>query len=778
MAEVDFDRSVPVEIDRFGSILRQLVPAFAFCVFLVNIPRFVDVDTLQVDAEKCGYFAMISLVIGLPTILNIVKVSYSLGLSVVLSKLGMDLVLVSKVGRAENIATTTVLVTDKTLTLTTGEFSASNFVMFGEHLGVSSTVVDFHPGNPLDAELGSVKTDVQTKQLEILALICAMCRPYGEVIDIGEDDRIHAVAGNIEASLTILAERILAIGKQRREGSTSLLPFVYELENTHKVLDMLGMTVQRRIWSALVAGEDGHIQLLCRGEKEKILKRCTHALLPDGAKVELTLEMRGVFDLELQAMEREGFQLELCAYVEDRVTNSIQDMVATDLTLVGAVGIEECPRWNVKESMRACIKAKVSPVVVTGDNKFASERLCRDIGLFSTDDDVKMRSLDAPKFSRLNLEKQREILDRTMRKGVLFSGASPQFKQNLVKILQNMGNTVTVVGDGRNDFRMIKQSDIGITMGLSGVDDCKREADFLLLDDEFANIIEILTLFRLLWNNARSVATYILICLSGQVMTLLLTGLTSIPEGIMPKHLFFLNMVAVKMAEFALTFSASDRRTTTEVPQGRELITRRGIFRILLVGLFIGLGATSVVIVWYTNALFPYLDLSGDGHTIVSYSQLTQHEMCNLATNVFDAWHDGTTPAFKASPWTAGKFTISVEGCDYFVGEGKMKACTLCFCVLLMTHQLVAWSSVARSWLFTLVFPLYNLPLVSATLLTCLLEMVLLYHSQISRYFGAVALTRDEWILVVLCSVPAFVVNELFKLLGPRRNDVQKDKAE
>ncbi len=174
----------------------------------------------------------------------------------------------------------------------------------------------------------------------------------------------------------------------------------------------------------------------------------------------------------------------------------------TDLVFAGLIGLEDPPRPEVPEAIRKCHEAGIKVVMITGDGSRTAVAIAREIGLIKGDPVV----IEGHEFSMLS---DRELKERLANREVIFSRMTPRHKMRVVSALQENSERVAVTGDGVNDAPALKKADIGIAMGISGTDVAKEASDMILLDDNFATIVNAIEEGRAVYENIRKFISYI-----------------------------------------------------------------------------------------------------------------------------------------------------------------------------------------------------------------------------------------------------------------------------
>jgi calcium-translocating P-type ATPase len=264
-------------------------------------------------------------------------------------------------------------------------------------------------------------------------------------------------------------------------------------------IDEIPFDTDRKRMSVVCEGPDGRT-LYCKGALETVLPLCSRVQW-DARTVPLDAAARQAFLQAQDAMAGHGLRVLAFAHA------AVPDGAAASedgLTLSGIVGLEDPPRPEVPQAIARCEEAGIRVVMVTGDHPHTAEAIAREIGLVRS---ARPVVITGDRLRRMKPAQLQLALDAPE---ILFARVAAEQKMLIVAALQTKGEIVAVTGDGVNDAPALKTADIGIAMGISGTDVAKQAADIVLLDDNFASIVDAVEEGRSVFDNLRKFLTYIL----------------------------------------------------------------------------------------------------------------------------------------------------------------------------------------------------------------------------------------------------------------------------
>ena len=199
------------------------------------------------------------------------------------------------------------------------------------------------------------------------------------------------------------------------------------------------------------------------------------------------------------------------------------DMLALmeGLTLLALVGIVDPPRAAAKAAIATAHSAGIQVRMITGDHAITAEAIARELG-------IEGRAISGAQFAELSDDQADTEIDQI---GVI-ARVTPEQKVRLVDILKRKGHVVGMTGDGVNDAPALKQSDIGIAMGITGTEVSKEAAAMILTDDNFATIVKAVELGRGLYDNLVKYIRFQMGVLAGMIVMFLGSSILNIASGI------------------------------------------------------------------------------------------------------------------------------------------------------------------------------------------------------------------------------------------------------
>ena len=226
------------------------------------------------------------------------------------------------------------------------------------------------------------------------------------------------------------------------------------------------------------------------------------------------------------------------------------------MTLIGLQALMDPPRHEAAEAIAKTQEAGIRVVMITGDNALTAQTVARQLG-------IGERVVEARELEDLS----RPALLERIKNVDIVARATSQIKHQVLQALQDAGHFVAMTGDGVNDATALKQSDVGVAMGLRGTDIAKESAAMVLLDDNFATIVAAIEEGRRIFDNIRKFTNYLLSTSLGEVFVVLALSIA----GYFPlsaKMLLWVNVVTDLIPASALAADPA-------VPQVMERRPRR-----------------------------------------------------------------------------------------------------------------------------------------------------------------------------------------------------------
>lgn len=318
-----------------------------------------------------------------------------------------------------------------------------------------------------------------------------------------------------------------------------------------------------------------------KGAPDVIIKRCSTILI-NGIKEPITKRHLDAIEKENQRCANNGLRVLGFAYKDYR-GNQVTLEDEHDLTFIGLVSLMDPPRIESQDAVAKCKIAGIKPIMITGDHVVTARAIATQIGIYE-DGDLSIEGYELDKMSE-------EELDGKLPHISVYARVAPEHKIRIVKAWQKRGDIVAMTGDGVNDAPALKQSDIGVAMGITGTEVSKDAASMILTDDNFSTIVKAVITGRNVYRNIKNSINYLLSGNFAGILCVFIASLLLLPTPFFPVHLLFMNLITDSLPAIAIGMETGKNGVLKEKPRSSSdsILNKQTVLQITFEGIIIAI---------------------------------------------------------------------------------------------------------------------------------------------------------------------------------------------
>jgi Ca2+-transporting ATPase len=318
-----------------------------------------------------------------------------------------------------------------------------------------------------------------------------------------------------------------------------------------------------------------------KGAPDVIIKRCSTILI-NGIKEPITKRHLDAIEKENQRCANNGLRVLGFAYKDYR-GNQVTLEDEHDLTFIGLVSLMDPPRIESQDAVAKCKIAGIKPIMITGDHVVTARAIATQIGIYE-DGDLSIEGYELDNMSE-------EELDEKLPHISVYARVAPEHKIRIVKAWQKRGDIVAMTGDGVNDAPALKQSDIGVAMGITGTEVSKDAASMILTDDNFSTIVKAVITGRNVYRNIKNSINYLLSGNFAGILCVFIASLLLLPTPFFPVHLLFMNLITDSLPAIAIGMETGKNGVLKEKPRSSSdsILNKQTVLQITFEGIIIAI---------------------------------------------------------------------------------------------------------------------------------------------------------------------------------------------
>ena len=533
MIEQEENDETPLQkkLSELGKILGFL--AVGICILIFIISFFQGRDLLEMFLTSIS-LAVAAIPEGLPAIVAIVL---ALGVQRMVKKNAI----IRKLPAVETLGSVSIICSDKTGTLTQNKM----------------TVTTVYTN---DSYIKESEFNLNENESKLLVDCMVLCNDatYSEKNQTGDPTEIALLESSFK--LNILKEK---------------------LEKDFKRIDEIPFDSDRKLMTTVNLVDNNKARVFTKGALDSILSICNKISI-NGKLLDFTKEYKAKVLENSNIMSDKALRVLAFAYKDISKENIVLDSLEKDLVFIGMVGMIDPPRLEVKDSIKLCKSAGITPVMITGDHKNTAFAIANELGIAENISQA-ITGHEIDKF------KEEEFNEKIINYRV-FARVSPEHKVKIVKAFKSHGNIVSMTGDGVNDAPSLKAADIGVAMGITGTDVSKGASDMILTDDNFSTIVSAVEEGRKIYLNIKKSIVFLLSCNLGEILTLFTAILLNWNSPLQPIHILWVNLITDSFPALALGVDKTKEDVMNNPPRNpkESIFVKSDKVQLIINGILIG----------------------------------------------------------------------------------------------------------------------------------------------------------------------------------------------
>lgn len=501
--------------------LQQLAKRQAFLVMVISAIVFILMFSRGLPVIDALIASIALAVAGIPEALPfIVTLALAFGTQAMAKKNAI----IRRLPEVETLGSTTVICTDKTGTLTTGEMTLREIRTYRK---IEVTGAGYDPSGQFisqGAKLEPTEEDLaRILKIGVHANNSAIERANGG----------WRVVGDPTEGALIVAAKKAGILDKIKDSSSRFIEYPFDSE-------------RMRMTTVDEVHREGYIVSM-KGAPEVVLSHCTKTTTPNGTKT-LTDEDRRSILADADDMAENALRVLALAWKPISNNDPVEvDCMESGLIFAGLTGMMDPPRKEVPEAIRVSKMAGIRTVMITGDHRLTARAIGRELGIGNGE------VIEGVQLDRMSSEDLREHIDDVS----VFARVTAEHKVRIVEALKARGHIVAMTGDGVNDAPALTAADIGVAMGRTGTEVTKEASDMVIADDNFATIVSAIEEGRRIFDNIRKGTSYLLSVSFAELATIFFAVALGFPLPLLAAQILWINVVAEEFPAIGLALEPS-----------------------------------------------------------------------------------------------------------------------------------------------------------------------------------------------------------------------------